>query len=262
MTRYINIFLLFIKFNLSKDLMFRVNFYNSIFSTLIWAGFQFVVTLLITEKVNTVAGWNKEEMLLLTAGFNIVLGIFRALITRSLELFSYLVHYGKLDIYLLKPVDTQFWLSFQVSNIASFIRIPVSIIISLYLLSILNVQVSFLHYIMYFLLLLIGVVVLYSIWFMVITSVIWFSNLTNLKSFLDGLNGAARYPKEIFENTAVFFFIVFFPLSLVVSVPTKYLLRKAEIADVFLLVGTGIALLLFSRYFWKIALRSYTSAGG
>lgn len=260
MKRYLNLLLLFIKFNISKDLMFRLNFYNAIFSTLLWAGFQFAVTILITGRTNTVAGWKREEMLLLTAGFNIIIGIFRALVVRGLEHFSYLVHYGRLDIYLLKPVDTQFWLSFQITNVASSIRIPVSIMISFYILNILNIKISFPYYIFYLFLLIIGGVILYSIWFGVMALVIWFSNLTNLKSLLDGLNGASRYPKEIFENTALFFFLIFFPLSLVISIPTKFLLKKAETSEMFMLIVTAVILFVVTRIFWKFALKYYSSA--
>lgn len=260
MIRYLNIFIIFLTNSFSQTMMYRFSFVNSIFSTLLWGAFQFFFMFLITSKTGTVLGWNRNELYLLTASFNILIGVFRALFSRNLDNLSYIVHYGKLDTYLLKPVDTQFWMSLHETNIASFFRLPFSILISFYFLYLINVNVFTYRYIIFLILLGFGLVILYSIWFLTMTLVIWFTNLTNLKSFLDGLTGATRYPKEIFENTALFLFVLFFPLSLVGSVPTKYLLKKASMTEIYQLIVSAFILFIAARLFWKFALRHYTSA--
>ena len=52
----------------------------------------------------------------------------------------------------------------------------------------------------------------------------------------------------------------FFPLTLIVSLPTKAVLRSLHWSDGIILVCFSIGFFLLSRIVWKHALRSYTSA--
>ncbi len=262
MKRYLHIFYLFAEFSIQEALAYRFNFINNILSSTIWASFQYVAIFLLTEKTDSVLGWNRGELFLLTAHFNIMIGIFRLFISRNLEELSRIIHFGKLDQYLLKPVDVQFWLTFRHFNVGSATRIPYSILISLLILSFLDINVSLFEYFIFLLLLMVGITILYSIWFMFMTVVIWITNLTNLKTLLDGINGVTKYPREMFDNTSVFLFLLFLPLTLVITVPTEYILNKSTPSEVLLLIFMAVFLLLSSRMFWKFALRYYSSASG
>lgn len=262
MKRYLYIYYLFFRFSLLEALAYRLNFVNSIFAHLVWAAFQFVSIILLTSKTKTVLGWSREELLLLTANFNLLMGIFRMMITQNLDQFAIIVHYGKLDQYLVKPVDSQFWVSLRRANIGSLVRIPVALIVSNYLLHLMKIELSIQQFLLFMFFLAIGMVILYSIWFMTMTLIIWFTNLLNLKDFLDNITGIIRYPREVFENTAFFYFLLFFPLSLVITVPTKYLLGKVEFYEIAYLCMVAVLLFSCARIFWKFALRYYTSASG
>jgi len=248
------------KFSVQEATAYRLNLLNTVLSSLIWGSFVFVSIFLLTSKTKSVLGWNREELFLLTANFSIMIGIFRIFILHNLDELARIIHTGKLDQYLLKPVDVQFWVSFRHANVGAVLRIPLSLMISIYILKLLETKTSFAEYLIFILLLLVGVIINYSIWFIAMTFIIWFTNLTNMKTLLTGIGGVTRYPKEIFDNTNLYLFLVFFPLTLVVSVPTKYLLGRASNSELYLLFSTALILFISARFFWKFALRYYSSA--
>ena len=63
--------------------------------------------LLLTNNVKSIFDWSKEEILLLAAILAIMIGIFNALFQANFDSFPNLVNKGKLDSYLLKPIDSQ-----------------------------------------------------------------------------------------------------------------------------------------------------------
>lgn len=262
MKRYLKIYWLFMKYSIAEMLAFRMSFMQAVSSHLLWAFFTFLSMFLLTAKTKNVVGWSREELFLLTAVFNIMTGIFRAFITRNMDRFGKIIHYGDLDSFLLKPIDTQFWMSLRYFNLGAFVRVPVAIGVTAYILHLLHQTVIFGDILFFSFILLCGLIGLYSIWFLTMTILIWFSNLTNLEEFLNSLNGITRYPKEIFENVSLFFLLVFLPITLVVSVPTKILLHEQTYLEMSLVIFFAIILFIASRYFWKYGLRFYSSASG
>ncbi len=256
------IYYLFIKYSFLEMTAFRLSFYNSLFSHLAWGSFTFIVMFLLTSRTKSVQGWTREELFLLTAIFNIMIGIFRTTVAKNMDRFAWIIHFGKLDQYLIKPVDAQFWMSFRYVNIGAFFRIPVAIGITFYLLHLLRKSPGFLDFFLFLFLLIAGLLIIYSIWLMIMTLTIWFTNLMNLKALLDQFTGLTRYPREIFDNLVLFSLLVFMPFTLVVSVPTKFLLGKADKIEVVALFFFAFLFFFLSRTFWKFALRYYTSASG
>ncbi len=262
MLRNILLYKHFLLMSFSELATYRTNFYNSVFAHLLWAATTFIAMFLLTSKTKFVAGWSREEIFLLTAVFNITIGVFRTVFARNLNQFIRMVNKGTLDQHLLKPVDTQYWISMRHVNLGAFMRVPVAVAVALYIINILGISLTFFELLFFALLVTAGLTILYSIWFLIMTLIIWIPDLRNIESFLNSLTGAIRYPKQVFENTVVLISLLFLPFTLVISVPTQYILGRASVNELLLLFGVAAMLLTFSRLFWKFALRYYTSAGG
>ncbi len=260
MKRYLSIFILFIKYSLIEISTFRLSFYNSLISHIFWGGFQFASIFLLTSKTGDVFGWKREELFLLTGVFNLGIGIFRTLIAKNMDYFNRIIDAGGIDSYLLKPIDAQFTISLMHINIGAAIRIPISIIIIYILLKFLNINPSFFGYVIFCILLFVGLLITYSVWYGVMTIRVWYTNLFNLRDLLSNISGISRYPWEMFENTGIFLFFIFFPISSVISIPTKFLLGRINLFEIILYIFTAFSSFYLSRIFWKFALRYYTSA--
>ncbi len=262
MKKYLKLYWLLIKLNFSSLTAFRSNFISSAFSSLLYAVFQIVTILILTTNVKTAFGWSREEMIILVSSFNIFIGIFHMLFSPNFERFSEIINLGQLDTILMKPINSQFLVSMWLVNLASLLRVLFGCLFISYFIISSHIIVNFLSVLGYLLILPFSLVLLYSVWFIAMTLIIWFTRLSNLVELMFTLNGFSRYPKEMFQNASLVVFYLVFPLVIIVSTPTRVLLHKFSLSEVLILLAITAIFFYISKMFWKFALRFYTSAGG
>lgn len=260
MKRYFKIYFALMKINFTILLTYRMNFLNSVISSSAWGIFSIVSILIITSRTGTVFGWKRTDLILLTASYGLLIGVFHTIFSRNFERFARVMSLGQFDSILLKPIDSQFALSFWLIHYGGFIRILLGIVILAYLLISGSYAFSFVSVFLFVVLLLIGVVLLYCVWFLVATLLIWIPELSNLISLLYDVSGISRYPPEMFKRISGFILFILLPIVIITSVPLRVLIGKASILDVLILLFTCVLFLLLSRTFWKRALKSYSSA--
>jgi ABC-2 type transport system permease protein len=103
-------------------------------------------------------------------------------------------------------------------------------------------------------------VILYSLWFILGATSIWFTKIYNITEVLKGLLAAGRFPIGAYPAAYRFFFTFVIPVVFLTTIPAETLLGRVNPLWV---VGGGclaVILLLLSNRFWQFALRFYTSA--
>lgn len=257
---YWNIFKRILKLNFALLLAYRTSFVWSTLTTVAWGFFQIVWVLLLTHNVKSVFGWTRNEMILIAASYNIIIAIFHFLFSRNFDRFSYMVDRGDLDILLVKPVESQFLVSFWIISYPNVVRILVSLLALVYLLIKMHIIVSLSNIIGFLALTVFSIILLYAIWFLVSTLIIWFPRLSNLVDILYNLNGISRLPPDIIYGLRSFMLLFLIPFALTIAIPTKALINKVLGGDILQLVLISVILFWLSRRFWRFALRYYTSA--
>lgn len=260
MKSYIRLYNTLLHLNAENLLAYRANFTTNVISSVSWGLFSIFSIMLITGRANAIFGWRREEILLLTAIYSILIGVFHMLFSKNFERFSNLVYYGQLDGLLVKPVDSQFLVSFWLVNYTSIFRILLGLVYTAYLLYAYQMPIHPAGVVSFVLLLVVGLSLLYSIWFLAVTLTIWFPRLTNIVFFMYSVSGLTRYPQEMYRQLAGYIFLFLLPITLVVTMPTRALVQKFSAIDAMMLVGFAVGLFGISRLFWKFALRYYTSA--
>lgn len=239
---------------------YRANFINSVIATLVWGSMSFISIFILTARINTVYGWTREELLLLTAIYNIIIGTFHMVFSRNFERFSRIIHFGELDSLLTKPIDPQFSVSFWLFNYTGVFRVLAGIIFTIIILH--SHAINPFDLVLFLVLIPVSIALMYSIWHLISTLIIKFTNLSNIIDLLYEINGFTRYPQEMFRQLNAFAFSFLVPIVIVVTIPTKFLISKATSADFFLLLGICVVFIICARMFWKFTLRYYTSASG
>ena len=260
MSHYLKIYRTLIKLNFSSLLAYRFNFISDVLGSVTWGSFHFISIFLLTAKSGAVYGWTREELILLTASFSFIWGFFHIFFGKNFERIADIIHYGQLDQLLLKPADSQFLLSVNLINFTGGVRIIMGLVFILIILTKIHIQVTLINIISYIILVFCSLILIYSLWYIVTTLIIWFTRLTNLVDFLFTISGISRYPPETMKRAQTFFFPVLLPILIFVSIPTKVLLHKVIFGDVLQLIGVTLVFFLISRWFWKFSLRFYTSA--
>lgn len=260
MKRYLHVYIRLWKMSLQSLLIYRANFVNSLMASLSWGVFSVISILLLTSKTNTIYGWTKTEILLLTCAYQILIGVFHTLFSRNFERMAQIINLAELDSLLTKPLDSQFMLSMWQVNYTSMIRIVLGIIFVGYFTQTAAIHLNAGILFLFGLLLVIGIILLYSVWYIVATLIIWFPRMSNVIELMYTVSGISRYPGEMYRNALGLAFFFLLPITLIVTTPIRFLVAKVNVQDIFLLSAFALSFLFISRKFWKFALRFYTSA--
>lgn len=261
MKRYFRIYRTFLGLNYARTMAYRADLLNGILASLFWAGFSVIAIYALTAKSPSVFGWTREEIFVLIGVFNIMVGgTFRMLFAKNFDQLTHIIERGELDGVLLKPIDSQFFVSFQYCSLYNGARVIFACIFTAFMLHLANVPFSILALGEFLVLAILGLIILYAVWYIVLTLLIWFPDLYNLAESLYTIDQITRFPPQILNELR--FLFLFFPLTLVVSIPAKALLQKLTVFDTILIIITAVIMLFVTRTFWKFALRFYTSASG
>ena len=183
--------------------------------------------------------------------------------------FSELIRTGGLDFALLKPIDTQFLISFQRVEWSSLVNMLTGVVllgISLYQMSLESrLHVSWAAALLYPVFLLCGVAILYSLMISLAATSIWLGRNQSLYNFWFYITNFSRYPMEIYRRGwglpiwGLFTFVI--PVLVVVNVPARLLALESKNWPLAAYAAFISAVcLLASRFVFSQALLSYRSA--
>lgn len=259
LSHYLRVYKRLLVMNWLSLLVYPANFFNAGVASVAWGFFSLYSIILLTFSVTNVWGWHREELLFLNGMYGVIVGIFHMVFSNNMYNLPRKIHLGELDNLLLKPMDEQFLISVWSTNFTSILRIGMTLVYVLYLLVSLHILFSIERIIFFIVLAICGIILLYAIWYLILTITIWYSKLTNLVDLLFTIQGVSRYPQEMTKQLAFYFFVFFFPWTLPITIPAKVLLGKdtGEVTQLLLLTGLSVGA---CRFFWKFALRYYTSA--
>lgn len=260
MKKHLRLYLTFIRLNFSKLVSYRGNFFSSACISLAWAIFSVLSILLLTSKNPNIFGWTRDELLLLTGVYSIFVGLFHVLFSRNLEQIPRIAHRGQLDGILLKPTDTQFYLSCSIVNYSSLPRVFGAIIFVVWLLWKLNIHITLAQVFQFSFLGILGLIFLYALWYSILTIAIWHSHLFNLSDLMFHVTDSAKYPSEMYSEFRYYVTIFLLPLSLIITLPTKALLARTSLLEIIILIILTVVAVFVSRINGKFILRYYTSA--
>ena len=277
---YSGVFYMFLRNSLVRDLSFRSNFWIECVSSLSWVIMNLGFYLLIFSYTNSIGentGWGKWEFFVFLATTLLVNSLVQMFFMPNIQEFSELIRTGKLDFALLKPIDTQFLVSFEKVNwpsTANFLFGLLLMGISLFQLTHRPenpIQLNAMMVVTFIIFVLCGVAILYSLMIVLAASSIWLGRNTSLYDFWFYITSFSRYPMEIYNAGTlgmslqlIFTFVI--PILIVVNVPARIMAKPFGVSEtqmwalpVYMLVATTLSL-LFSRWVFKASLRSYRSA--
>lgn len=243
---------------LAVELEYRSNFVLAALSAVGGAvGSVFGISLLYQGGYQP-GGWTFAEALLVLGAFLMLDGFAFTLLTPNLNRIVEQVQKGTLDFVLLKPLDSQFWLSFR--TISPWGLTDFGIGLGLWLYAGSRLGLGALDYLAGFALLGVALVMLYSLWFIIGSSSIWFVKVANATEVLRTVLEAGRFPAQAFPAAYRFLFTFIVPVAFLTTVPAEAALGRLSLPTLGLALLIALGLLLVSRLFWRLALRSYTSA--
>jgi len=237
-----------------------VNFINNVIGSVGWGAMSLLTVILLTAKVTSAYGWKREELLLFNGIYGIILGVFHMFISINMSRLWKVIHMGDLDGILVKPIDSQFAVSLWWVNFSNVFRILMALGFTVWMIHVLHMSISPMHILLFVVLAAAALVLLYSLWFVILTNLIWYSNLSNLVLFMYSFESMARFPKEMLAQLSSSLFVIVLPLALAINTPTRALLNQLSLPDAGTLFALAICFWIAARRYWRFALHHYTSA--
>ncbi len=258
MNRYFGVLKLLWGAAIAAELEYRINFILAALTSLGNLSGSIFGLFLFYRTGYTFQGWRWEEALIVLGIFTLLQGFSSTFLAPNLNRIVDHVQKGTLDFVLLKPISSQFWLSIHTLSPWGLPDIIFGVILIGYAGGRLGITLT--NYLISTIPLVFGLGSLYSLWFMLGATSIWFVKIYNVTEVLRGLLEAGRYPMVAYPITYRFFFTFVVPVAFFTTVPAEAMLGRVQVGWI---VGAGLlafGLLIVTRFFWSFALRFYTSA--
>lgn len=258
--RYLRLWLRFVQTAAIREAEYRLNLAIGILERLGQIAVAVISILLIYRFTARVAGWTAAEVLMLVGIYRVMEGLINLLVAPNMMAVSGYIRRGDLDFLLLRPVSSQFLISLRLLSLPELANILVGLGLIIYGARVTAIAPSPADLAASLLFGLSGLILLYALWFGIVTLTFWLVSVDTLDTLFYSLFEAGRYPVSFFKGAirALLTFVI--PVAFATTFPTQALLGIIQPA--FLLWGLLLAALalLLTHAFWQYALRHYSSA--
>jgi ABC-2 type transport system permease protein len=258
MQRYLQVLQLFWSTAIAAELEYRLNFLLAALSSLGGLMGSLFGLFLFYRTGYQFQNWSWEQALVVLGVFTLLQGFASTFLAPNLSRIVRYIQQGTLDFVLLKPISSQFWLSAHTLSPWGIPDLIFGTIVILYAGTKLNLQLS--DYALSLIPITFGFLSLYSLWFILGATSIWFVKIYNVTEVLRGLLEAGRFPMVAYPTAYRFFFTFIVPVAFFTTVPAEVILGRGELSWTIAAGILAAALLYASTAFWRFALRFYTSA--
>jgi ABC-2 type transport system permease protein len=266
---YGRVWLTFLRNSCVRELTFRGNFLIEVVTRTFWFVSQIVLFEIIYSYVPNIENWTREQYFAFMATGMLINSLVETFFMPNCANFSELIRTGDLDFALLKPIDTQFLVSFEKVDLAELTQVLMAGGLLWYALDKAGVHVTSVHVALYLLLVGVGVAFFYSLMIVLASTSIWLGRNQGLYDFWFYITVFGRYPRDFYRGTHPLAQFIWFgfsyviPILLVITIPSQVLLgtlrdhawQVAVIGPLFTLAG-----LLMARRVFEWSLRHYRSA--
>jgi ABC-2 type transport system permease protein len=208
-----------------------------------------------------IGDWTKWQVIMLVGASHFIQQIFQAFFLVNCIALSELVRTGKLDFMLLLPVNTRFLVSLRQVDLGGFFNGISALVVMGYAAKQMHFVPSGGQIGGFLLLCLAGIVIHYSLMFLLSSVAFWTVRAQGIVWGYYNLFNIARLPDSAFQGFFKAFFSYAVPMLLIANVPVKLLLNKLTSPWEMVLLGAmAVVCFVLSEWFWRFSIRHYTSA--
>jgi ABC-2 type transport system permease protein len=259
--RYGSIYLTLWRNSIIREMSFKTNFLLWIVVELLWFSLQLAFIAVIYSHTDRIGDWTKWQVVLLMGTAHFIQQIFQAFFFTNCVELSDLIRTGRLDFMLLLPVNTRFLLSLRKVDLGGFANAASALVVVGYALNQLALVPSVAQVIGFLLLAVTGILIHYSLMFLLSTISFWTVRAQGIVWGYYSLFNIARLPDAAYRGFFRAFFTFVLPMVLVANVPAKVLVAKLHSSwELVVLVIVMIVCAVISEIGWRFSVKHYTSA--
>lgn len=260
MKKYFSIAARILSMRLGADLFYRTNFLTGVIGSFCFVGLYVLVILLLMQHVHF-GSWTLKEMWLLLGTFLIFVYAVFYFFWRGMLLLVNDIRTGMFDYDLIRPIDSQFLVSFKGGGIHNLLAMIAGLILTLFAIINLQLSPSLIQILFYILTLILSILNFYSLMVLMALLNFRFDYLGEASFQIFDFQNFSRYPLEAFNRIPVILGILVIPFSALTTIPTNILLNKnISYTEVTVFILLSILFFFIARFCWFRAIRLYSSA--
>jgi ABC-2 type transport system permease protein len=258
---YLRIWLASARYSLVRAMMFRGDLLVWSLVELLWMGVNLLLISVLYDHTDSVAGWNKYQMILLVGTSMLTQRFLMGFFWSSLFEMGRNVRSGNFDFFLAQPGNVLFMVSTRKLDPDGLLNSFVALGVVIYAARHLGLHPGVGDLLLYAFLVFCGLVIHYSILVLSVSLVFWLTSSQGVEAGYFTLTEFSRLPREAFKGLVVnVLFVWVFPAVVMSNGPARLLLHGFEYQWSLWLAAAaaawfGLAVLVFQR-----GLRRYTSA--
>lgn len=259
--RILKIYKIFLLQNLKKEMIYRANFFASLFIDMMNIFIPVIFFKVIFAENEFIAGWNFESTLILVG----LVGVMReaAYITfrGGFELLGNAVRTGRLDFILIKPFSPQLMTAFREISVNESIGEGIAGL-GLVVYGALNLDPlpDLDNLLMFAFFTICSYALYYSFSLVVNSSAFWILKSDGFNALVWNFMEMARYPRGILRGVFKMIFTFIIPASIIANVPAQALIGDLRLDVVLIFLAVTAAFSIMANFIWKNGLKRYESA--
>ena len=261
MKKYLLILKAYFRGSLMNLMEYKFNFISGGTFELVWLFMYLIFIDTIFIHTETVNGWDKYRMLMLTFQGGLMDSVFTFLIVPGLKRLPEMINTGTLDFILLKPLNQRFTISFNEFDIPQIKNIIINITGLMYCLIKLNIRMTPLKLLLYILLSLNGFFLIYSIMFILMSLAFWFMRMDIVMGIGSELITIGNKPMQIYPQLLQKILIFVIPLFVCFNFPILFAAKDLSIGYILYSFAVSFIFFLLSNFIFKKGVKRYVGSG-
>jgi ABC-2 type transport system permease protein len=258
--RHLKLYVAFLGHNLKNEMVYRANFLILSAMDIFFMGVNVVFFTIIFNNVQTIAGWNYYQMLILIGTVGIVREMAYLTFRQGFLNIGDYIRTGEFDLLLVKPLSPQLHLGFRHISMTESLGEGV--------MGIILVTIGYFHLPpgsvmelpLYLIFLFVSLIIYYSFCLIVNSAVFWIIKSQELNTIVYYFMETARYPRDIYRGIGKALFTFIIPISLIATTPASILAGRMSYSLLLLSLSVAGGLLLIGTLIWQVSIRHYSSA--
>jgi ABC-2 type transport system permease protein len=258
--RYLRIWLASIRYSITRQLMFRVDFLVWLVTDLVWMVVNLLLIEVVFGHVEELAGWTKHEMLLLMGVSLMQMRLFTGLFLTNLYEFGRNVRTGNFDFQLAQPGRVLFMVSTRKLELDGTLNFILATGITVWAAGKVGLTPSALDLACFAVGFAAAMAIHYSVLVILASSVFWIVKSEGVENGYFTLMEFSRLPASAYRGLANTVFVWALPVVVVTYVPVETLRSGADVTLLLWLVGAAAAWFSLAVWTFERGLRRYASA--
>lgn len=219
----------------------------------------FLFVYVIVDRAGLLVGYRLYEVVFILALFNLVSSITQ-LFFRGVYMFRQKVVDGSFDFYLLNPLNELFYSLFSFTDPLDMLLLIPYISITFWAWYMTGYPITLENTLLLIAAIMIVFIIIFAIHILIISIGVKYLEVDNTIMLYRDLERTASFPMEIYGRYGSFILTYIVPFGLISTVPSKIIFGLLKPQILLLFLAIALIQLKLALSYWRLALKSYSSA--